>query len=741
MKSWAIRRFVLLLGLMTCLGVSFGTSLPAAAVSKTSVNVGYIFDEPFTSYPSCPAETTMGVSDTRGPGCGASIFVQALTGTALTSPGAYTTGDLSKTATFTNVPVSAVDAAGSAALAAFDTIVVYQVCDIGSHPATMTAINAFFTSGGKVLIYDGDRCATGVPSGGSANYSTFVFPFTTSNPGPRGAGGCYTSVESNTLTSGLAGYCDSTQVGGNDAVGDANAFVSFNGNWCGSITAKNALGVTGFIQAYARTPNGGLAIYEGEDNWFDFGPRSHQRLVFDNELKQNWSPDGLPCALPASGISLAPTSQTHSPGETATLTATVVDINGAPQAGVVVTFQITSGPNMAAHLGTDTGVTNGSGQTSVSYTSAVAGTDTWVASFKDTLGNTHTSNDATVTWADAPITAAGTSFSATEGQSTTATVAHVRDGDPNDKAAEYRATIDWGNGTPATAGTMTDTGPGAYDVSGTHTYADEGTYTVKVHIADSDSTNTADATSTANVADGTLMSSCAMPTTISPAYAGPTATFTDANPLATAADFTATINWGDGTTTTGTIVGSGTGPYTVNGVHTYATAGPFTVTTTIKDDGGSSTTATCGTNVPKCDDNGRENDGHGNMKDDNSSKHAGDNRDVRFNSDTDDDNDNKCIEQEQEENGETGDKDQKEIDSHDNRDGSDFKSTSIDSITLSQLGKKVTIIGSGVHSGTIVHFVVVEIDNGPSLPGFFSLQLDDGYSVAGSLIDGAINLS
>jgi hypothetical protein len=639
--------------------------------------------------------------------------------------------------------VSTVDAGGAAVLTPFDTVVVYQVCDIGSlsHATTMSAINTFLTNGGKVLIYDGDRCATGVPSGGSPDYSTFLFPFTSSNPGPQGAAGCYGTVQASTLTTGLSSYCDIAppDPAKNDSVGDANTFVTFGGAWCGSITAKNANGVTGFIQAYARTPNGGLVVFEGEDNWFTWGPRAHQRLVFDNELKQNWGPDGLPCALPASGISLAPTTQTHNPGETATLTATVVDISGAPQTGILVTFQITSGPNMAAHLGTDTGVTNGSGQTSVSYTSAVTGTDTWVASFKDTLGNTHTSNNATVIWADAPITATGTTFSATEGQSTTATVAHVRDGDPNDKAAEYKATIDWGDGTTS-AGTLTDTGPGTYDVSGTHTYLDEGTFTVKVHISDSDSTNTADATSTANVADAALTSKCAMPTTISPAYAGPTATFTDANPAATSADFTATINWGDATTTSGTVVGAA-GSFTVNGAHTYTMAGPFTVTTTIKDDGGSTTTATCGTKVPACDENGHENDGSGDIKDDNSNHHTADNRDVKFSSDQDDDNTDKCIERDKEENGDTGDKDQKQVDSHDNRDGSDFHSTSVDSITLSQLGKKVTIVGSGVHSGKTVRFVVVEIDNGPSLPGYFSLQLSDGYNVAGHLIDGAINLS
>lgn len=338
------------------------------------------------------------------------------------------------------------------------------------------------------------------------------------------------------------------------------------------------------------------------------------------------------------------------------------------------------------------------------------------------------------------IKASGTTISATEGAVFSGPVATFTDPDTSSMATDYTATIDWGDGT-SSSGTISGSG-GKFTVSGTHTYADEGTYKVTVTIRDVDTpTNTATAISTANVADAALTSACAMPTTISPAYAGPTATFTDANTSATSADFTATINWGDGTTTTGTVVGAA-GSFTVNGAHTYTTAGPFTVTTTIKDDGGSTTTATCGTNVPACDENGHENDGHGNIKDDNSDKHTGDNRDVQFNSDQDDDNSQACIERDQEEDGENGDhdKDQKEIDSHDNRDGSDFKSTSIDSITLSQLGKQVTIIGSGVHNGSVVHFVVVEIDNGPSLPGYFSLQLDDGYNVAGSLIDGAVNL-
>jgi hypothetical protein len=48
--------------------------------------------------------------------------------------------------------------------------------------------------------------------------------------------------------------------------------------------------------------------------------------------------------------------------------------------------------------------------------------------------------------------------------------------------------------------------------------------------------------------------------------------------------FIATINWGDGTTSTGTISLSGS-TYRVTGSHTYATSGAHTVTTTVTESG------------------------------------------------------------------------------------------------------------------------------------------------------------
>ena len=69
------------------------------------------------------------------------------------------------------------------------------------------------------------------------------------------------------------------------------------------------------------------------------------------------------------------------------------------------------------------------------------------------------------------------------------------------------------------------------------------------------------------------------------------ATFTDANGYATTADFTATIDWGDGSSSHGTVSGPTGGPFTVSGSHTYGSTGPESISVTVNDDGGSTTTA------------------------------------------------------------------------------------------------------------------------------------------------------
>ena len=59
------------------------------------------------------------------------------------------------------------------------------------------------------------------------------------------------------------------------------------------------------------------------------------------------------------------------------------------------------------------------------------------------------------------------------------------------------------------------------------------------------------------------------------------ASFTDPNGDFIARDYTATINWGDNSQSTGTISGPFGGVYKVTGSHTYTTAGSDTITVTI----------------------------------------------------------------------------------------------------------------------------------------------------------------
>jgi uncharacterized repeat protein (TIGR01451 family) len=65
-----------------------------------------------------------------------------------------------------------------------------------------------------------------------------------------------------------------------------------------------------------------------------------------------------------------------------------------------------------------------------------------------------------------------------------------------------------------------------------------------------------------------------------------TATFTHANGVELSSAFSATINWGDGTTSSGNITLSGT-TYSVRGSHTYSGGGRHTITTTVVETGSS----------------------------------------------------------------------------------------------------------------------------------------------------------
>ena len=185
------------------------------------------------------------------------------------------------------------------------------------------------------------------------------------------------------------------------------------------------------------------------------------------------------------------------------------------------------------------------------------------------------------------VVVSGVTFVPTEGITFSGTVASFTDGDGNTSTGAYAATIDWGDGI-TTAGTIASAGPG-FVVQGQHAYAEEANHSVTVSISDTDG-HSATAASTARVADAPLTGAGRTISLVEQtAFSGTVASFTDANPAATKSDFTATIDWGDGATTTGSIT-AGSGDFSVSGSHTYADEEAQTITVTVKDTGGSTAT-------------------------------------------------------------------------------------------------------------------------------------------------------
>jgi streptogramin lyase len=66
-------------------------------------------------------------------------------------------------------------------------------------------------------------------------------------------------------------------------------------------------------------------------------------------------------------------------------------------------------------------------------------------------------------------------------------------------------------------------------------------------------------------------------------FTGAVASFIDGTPTATKADFSASISWGDGTKSAGTVSGPTGGPFAVKGSHIYANAGGFKLLVSLTD--------------------------------------------------------------------------------------------------------------------------------------------------------------
>jgi hypothetical protein len=214
-------------------------------------------------------------------------------------------------------------------------------------------------------------------------------------------------------------------------------------------------------------------------------------------------------------------------------------------------------------------------------------------------------SDTKATVADAALNAGQlTPPSATEGVSTGDVVLfHFSEANPNATAADYTATVVWGDGSTNTSPDASATvsvvanGGGGFDVVGSHTYLEDLTNrTFSVSVSDASGATTSASDTAFNVADAALTAGALTPPA-SPTLGTPVSHqvlfhFTDADPNATAGDYTATVTWGDGSVETNIahpadaqVVADGDG-FDVIGSHTYtAGASGLTFQVSVADHG------------------------------------------------------------------------------------------------------------------------------------------------------------
>jgi hypothetical protein len=183
-------------------------------------------------------------------------------------------------------------------------------------------------------------------------------------------------------------------------------------------------------------------------------------------------------------------------------------------------------------------------------------------------------------------------FSMPEGQTISGTLFYFYESDQNDPnditdgGGNFTATITWGDGTSSAGGIVGVGTNGGLGVTGSHQYTEEGTYTIGVTITDVDNAG-GGASFGITVNDANLTSSGVSFGTIEgQTISGVVANFTDSFAAAPSSDYSATINWGDGTSSPGTIAG-----HAVDGSHSYADEGTYAISTQINDDGGALTSA------------------------------------------------------------------------------------------------------------------------------------------------------
>ena len=254
-------------------------------------------------------------------------------------------------------------------------------------------------------------------------------------------------------------------------------------------------------------------------------------------------------------------------------TATITWENGSTFAGAIVK--------------TSTGHYNVTG----SHTYTTTGSKTAGVLIQDAGGSLQTVN-ATVNVSGPGLNANFIPFTATEGTGLTGKVSHFATSRAGATAGGFAASIDWADGTTS-AGTIVANAAGGFDVTGSHTWRVGGYKAVSVRISDVVTNGYIFAGGNNYVGVKRLSATgVSLRGTALVNLAATVANFTSANALAIASDFTATIVWGDGTSSLGTVVAKAGGGYSVLASHTFAAKGTLTARVYITSISGATTVAT-----------------------------------------------------------------------------------------------------------------------------------------------------
>jgi hypothetical protein len=174
-------------------------------------------------------------------------------------------------------------------------------------------------------------------------------------------------------------------------------------------------------------------------------------------------------------------------------------------------------------------------------------------------------------------------------------VATFLDADPGPQAiTNYTVRIDWGDGTSSN-GELAPASGGGYAVSADHTYDEGGSYIFRVFISEPGG-NTATVTGVARVSSFPLTADPGQTFNLVEGvpFSGTVASFRDDFDPSPSdqANYSATIDWGDGTSSPGTITPTADPrAFDVRATHTFAfRPDPYAVLVTIREGGGNTVT-------------------------------------------------------------------------------------------------------------------------------------------------------